>query len=356
MEVPQHRAGEDRLHRVRSGDPAAGSLQHRPQDGMAHLAQGTKLLVPVDPLAQVDLSQAVQTDFVQYVDHDAGFHAVSGEERYGTEQFLRRDELAGQRLYEAGQLRIKKVEQRFCHQLGDPTATIRDRFAGLHQGPTVASLDEDDIRLEEQCAEDTDDEMWWEIPGVRVGEHDDVALGHAQAAPHRVTLAGASAKRRHEAVLGVDRGCVFGRDACRAVRRIRVHHQDFVDQRGGVRVQPLDDLEDRTDGLGHVLGGQDHRDGAALVALDRRQHGSVRIAGMVERTLLKPCADGAHGVVSPEVLRCSQDTASLPPPVPAPSAYNESSGRGADGISDNGHLVEKDVAGHSQSVSAGIAS
>jgi hypothetical protein len=123
-----------------------------------------------------------------------------------------------------------------------------------------------------------------EVGRVGVGEHDDVAAGHGQAAPHGVALAVGAPVLGQQLVLGVDLGAVAAGDAGRAVGRVSVDDHDLLDEPGTV-VQPGHGVEDGADGLGRVPGRQDQGGGERKPV---RAFGEAAEVLIVERALLEP--------------------------------------------------------------------
>jgi hypothetical protein len=95
----------------------------------------------------------------------------------------------------------------------------------------VEALDEADRRVGEQRPEQTGDERGVEVVQVGVDEHDQVAGGGDEAAPHRGALAVGPREVGGERVLVDHDGARLGREPRGGVGRPRVDDDDLVDQR-----------------------------------------------------------------------------------------------------------------------------
>src|SRR5215212_5483305 len=204
----------------------ASLLAHAPGDraqhGVGHAGEVAQGLVPVLAGAEVHLRHGLEPYRFEHIYHDPGLHSVAGQERDGREQLPVSDELAGERLHEAGELGVEEVEERLGRELGYPPAAVcLYRLMALERTP-VGGLDEPDLRDLQDRAKNAVDELRPEVLGVRVDVHHEVATRHGKRAPHRVALAVRAAVVAHELVFGVDLRALRGGYLKRAVGGIRV--------------------------------------------------------------------------------------------------------------------------------------
>ncbi len=155
-----------------------------------------------------------------------------------------------------------QVEQRTGDQFGDPAAAGRHHRAVGLQRPVVHGLDQLDVRLGEQRAEDAGDQGGVELAQVGVHEADDLAVGDQQRTPQHLALAGGGGQPGQDGVPVDDGGPGLGGDLGGAVDGAGVDHHQLVHQRESLHQLPPDDPDDLADGGLLVQGGQDDADGA----------------------------------------------------------------------------------------------
>ncbi len=210
-----------------------------------------------------------------------------------------------------------QVQQRASHQLGDPPAAIgRERVAGTER-PLEEPLDELDLGLADQRAEQSGQEVVAELLGVGVGEGDDVCVEYSQRPPHRVTLATGAAELGRELALLQHRQARLGRDPCAAVTRIGIDHEHLVEQ--ARLAQARRPLGDRADRRGDLARRQHERDRCALgcqQALEGESIGAVgapRAPGRAREILGEPArrapVDARGGAHPDAAAAVDRDTA-----------------------------------------------
>src|SRR5690606_21786239 len=118
------------------------------------------------------------------VDEQAEVDAVPPHERQLLEQLPAAAELAGERLYDRGEVGEQGGDDRPGHQLGRPAAAHL-----AVAGPLVEPLGEADLRVGQQRAEQADDEAGPDVGDVGVAPQHDVAARDVQRPPQRLTLA-----------------------------------------------------------------------------------------------------------------------------------------------------------------------
>ncbi len=254
-----------------AGQPQLG----RAVDGGGHPAQRLAVLMAVLAHTDVHLGQTVQADRVQRIDQEPQLDAVAHREGQALQQGAAGRVLTAQRLDETGQLRPVEIEQRPGDQFGDAAAlTCAGALAADLQRTVVHRLDEMDVRVGQQRADDAGDKGGREFAQIGVDEADDVAAGGEQRAPQDLALAGQRGNTGQHAVPVDDRGAGRRRDLGRTVGGARIQHHQLVDQRNGI---------------GHQLGayrGHDRADRGLLV--QRRQDDADRTAALALRLQQPP--------------------------------------------------------------------
>ena len=212
--------------------------------------------------AEVDLRHPLQADGAQDVDQHRDLDAVADRERDRFEHGALGGDLARQRLPEPGELREVEVQVRAGQQFRHAAAAVGlDGVARAERAPEVA-LDERDLRLGEQRAEQAEHEALVEVLGVGVEVDDELAGGGRQPAPHRVALAERRSMLRQQRRLVLHAHPALTGDHRGPVARAGVDDQQLVDQ----LAERLERVEDRPERARDLAGGEDHRDGPVLDA------------------------------------------------------------------------------------------
>ncbi len=218
------------------------------------------------PDPEIDLRDRFGAEAGGHVDQERQLDRVAVREATLLEHRPGRGRLTGEWLFDDGQVREQKVDERTRHQLGDSAATTgrtmeRSLVIPLHQCERVVG---------EQGAEQAGDEVGAEVGHVRVEEHDEVARGGLERRAHRLALAPDPARPGHHPRPGCT--CEF----TGFVRRAVVCDDHVVDQWHAASFlgQLTDDrVHDPPDRRCLVPGRDAHRDPAT--ATQRRQLGRM---------------------------------------------------------------------------------
>src|SRR5215212_1701516 len=147
----------------------ASVLAHAPgdraQDRVRHAGEVAQGLVPVLARAEVHLRHSVEPDHLQDIYHDPGLDRVACKERDGREELSVGDELAGERLHEARELRVEEAEERLGRELRDPPAAVQLHLLVALERTSVGGLDKANLGYFEYRAEDAVDELRPEVLG-----------------------------------------------------------------------------------------------------------------------------------------------------------------------------------------------
>jgi hypothetical protein len=237
--------------------------------------------VAVDVGVEIHLGHSVEPDLFEHVEQHHDLNAVAGRERQPLEQRAPRGDLAGQRLAHTGERRVEDGERRTREQMVHAAAAVGQRDVALAKRPPVEGLDELDLVELDQRSEQADRVVRGELEHVGVKEAHEIAIEHAERAPHRVALSRDRSVGAHQGGLGKDARARVGGDPRRVVARSAVDHHELVDR--APLTQAGEHLDDRTDRHRAVARGQADRR-RALACYER----NLVVAGMVEAASLPP--------------------------------------------------------------------
>lgn len=312
LELRQHRP-----HEVGAGQPRL----RRAVDRRGHPPERAVVLVPVQPDADVDLCQRVEPHQPQRVDQQAQLDPVAHREGQPLQQRPAHRVLAAKRLHEAREQRPVQVQQGACHQLRDPAALPRrDPVPAAGSGPApgaraqravVHRLDELQVRVGHQRADDPRDEVRRELPQIRVDETHHVARRHQQRAPQHVALAAQRGQAGQDRVTVHHSGTGQARHLRRTVRGPGVDDHQLVHERHLRHQFAPDHGHDLADRLLLVERGQHHAHRGPACGLGHHQP--------VER----PVVDGPGTAGQPAFHLFQHDRFSLAGPLRDPSRVTD---------------------------------
>src|SRR5450759_2808390 len=121
--------------------PLLEPLHHGLEDDERHPRESLQLLVTMDPPLEIHLAKPLDAQPLRDIDEVADLDRVAGEERDRLEERPAARVLPGERLDEAGQLRVEEVDQRPRDELRDPAAAALLEGAAFHDRSLVVALD-----------------------------------------------------------------------------------------------------------------------------------------------------------------------------------------------------------------------
>src|SRR5581483_8633166 len=175
------------------------------------------------------LGQTIQPHGCVSVDQQSDVDAVTGRKREALEQRPPHGNLSGERLLEAGQVRIEEVQQRAGRELGHAATLVRKRELTEAKRAPVMGLDKRYPRIVDERSEQAGDEVRAEVLGVGVKEANDLASEHWQRPPQGVALAEHLPELWSQLALCMDLCPKLACDLGRAVNGV-VNYHDLVDQ------------------------------------------------------------------------------------------------------------------------------
>jgi hypothetical protein len=146
--------------------------------GVAHFAEGAEGLVAVVAHAEVAFGKSVEAAASQGVDEHGDLDAVASREGDGLKELATTGELPGERLQEAGETRLVKVEQGPRHQLGHSSAFVRELDGSADEGALERALDEGEVCVEHERADESLEMTGIGVGCVAVEKAHDLRLGH----------------------------------------------------------------------------------------------------------------------------------------------------------------------------------
>ena len=219
---------------------------------------------------------------------------VASEERDLLEMLAPAGVLAGERLDVARQLGEEEVDQRSSDELRDASAAAFLEHTALDDRSLVVGLDVADPLLDQQRAEGAVEEAWMPVEDVCVRPRDQVARCLVEALPECFALTAVGAVLRQH--LGVDDhpGALGLGDPARVVVRVRVDHQQLVDQPHLLHQLASGGTNDGPDGRRLIQRGQDGADGDALLLLESDQAAKIAELRVVVVGLGEPAVDAGR--------------------------------------------------------------
>jgi hypothetical protein len=217
------------------------------------------------------------------VDEGGDLHAVAGRHRHPLEGDPPDRPLPGERLHDVRQLGEVEREDGSGHELGHAASRFDLVALRIEVGPVVDRLDQLDVRTRQERREQAGHEVRTPVDEVGVEEEEQVPGGDVQGLPQRLALALRRAQVVTDGGSRAHGGARVGGTLGGGIHRVRVDHDELVDEADLVDPGRPHRGDDGADRVLLVAGRDDDADAMAAPLLGGQE-----------------CLD-RHGVMAPDV-------------------------------------------------------